>query len=262
MQIEVNGNRVAYQLFGRADAPVVMMSHSLGCSLAMWDPQESALGGDYRVLRYDTRGHGGSGAPEGAYDFDQLGDDAVALMDALEVDRVHWVGLSMGGMIGQNLALRYGDRLRSLVLCNTACVIPAEMRGLWDERIATAASDGMASLWQATVDRWFTGPFLARNPPAVAAIEDLFMATPPAGYIGCCQAIRSLDYEARLGEISQPTLIIVGEDDPATPVSASELIHRGISGSELVVLPNAAHLSSVEQPQAFNQALTGFLAAH
>lgn len=260
MQIEANGNAVYYELSGAEGAPVVMLSQSLACSSGMWRPQRAALEGSYRVLAYDTRGHGRSGAPTGAYDLDMLGDDAVALMDALAIDRVHWCGLSMGGMIGQNLGLRHADRVISLTLCDTSSRIPPEMRPLWRERIETAERQGMAALVDSTLERWFTAPYLAANGPEVEAVRRLILATPPAGYIGCCHAISSLDYTDRLGAIDKPTLVIVGADDPATPVAAAEAIRAAIPGAELVVLPNASHISNIEQAEAFNRALTGFLA--
>ncbi len=217
MQIEANGNSVNYEISGRDDGPVVMLSHSLACSTVMWAPQLPALEAGYRVVNYDTRGHGASGAPAGAYSFDQLGDDAVALMDALGLDAVHWVGLSMGGMIGQNMALRRPERVRSLVLCDTSSRIPAEAAQAGEERIGIVRREGMQGVLNSTLERWFTGPFLAAAEDRVAPIRETILATPVEGFIGCCQAIRALDYTDRLGEIEKPTLIIVGEQDQGTP---------------------------------------------
>jgi 3-oxoadipate enol-lactonase len=259
MQIEANGNTVNYEISGRDDGPVVMLSHSLACSTVMWVPQLPALEAHYRVVNYDTRGHGASGAPAGAYSLDQLGDDAVALMDALGLEAVHWVGLSMGGMIGQNLALRRPERLRSLGLCDTSSRIPAEAGPVWEERIEIVGQQGMQALLDSTLERWFTAPFLAAAEDRVAPIREAILATPVEGFIGCCQAIRRLDYTDRLGEIEKPTLIIVGEEDQGTPVAASEAIKAGIAGSKLVVLPQAAHLSNIEQAEAFTGALMEFL---
>jgi 3-oxoadipate enol-lactonase len=259
MQISANGIRMEYVLSGKQDAPVVMMSHSLGCNLALWNYQLEALEPHFRVLRYDTRGHGGSEATEGAYSLGQLGFDAIALMDTLGVERVHWVGISMGGMIGQELAFNHPDRLLSLSLCDTAAILPLEAQPLWQERIETARTKGLSALIEATLERWFTPAFLAKNPPQVEQIRGQFLATSVAGYIGCSEAIRGLNYLERLPEIQIPTLIVVGEDDPGTPVAFSEAIHERIAGSRLQVLPDAAHLSNVEQSQAFNQALLEFL---
>ncbi len=235
------------------------LSHSLGSSLAMWDPQMEPLEPHYQVLRYDTRGHGGSDAPAEAYTLDQLGEDAVGLLDALRIGVVHWVGLSMGGMIGQCLALNHADRLKSLALCDTAAIIPWEAQPVWQERIDTARSRGMQALVQSTLERWFTPAYLSQESQGVALIRKHFLATPVTGYIGCSEAIRGLNYLERLSQVKIPTLIIVGEGDPGTPVAASEAMHERIPGSRLVILRSAAHLSNVEQPGAFNAALMRFL---
>ena len=263
MQIEANCIQINYELSGKEGAPVVVLSHSLGSSLAMWEPQLKSLEPHFRVLRYDTRGHGGSEVPEGAYTMDQLGDDAIGLIDALGVEeRVHWVGLSMGGMIGQCLALNQPDRLRSLVLCDTTAIIPKESQPVWEERIDRAREKGMQALVQKTLERWFTRPYLEKSPPEVGLIRTHFLVTPVAGYIGCSQAIRRLNYLERLSEIRIPTFIMVGESDPGTTVAASEAMHERIPDSKLVVLPSAAHFSNVEQAEAFNEYLVAFLREH
>lgn len=261
MRITANGLRVNWQLTGPEDAPVVVLSHSLGSSGIMWEWQVPMLVERFRVLRYDTRGHGGTDAPAGPYSLDELGDDAFGLLDALDIERVHWVGLSMGGMIGQNLALRRPGRLASLVLCDTTSEIPEEAKSMWDERIATAEMQGLAPLCEGTMERWFTPAFLARNPEEVQIIREEFLKTPTSGYVGCCQAIRELDYTSRLASIAMPVQIIVGAGDPSTPPAVSEMMHERIAGSTLAVIPDAAHLSNVEQPRAFNNALMRFLMA-
>ncbi len=261
MNIVTNGIQIHYQISGEEDAPVVMLSHSLGSSLAMWQTQMQALDASFRVLRYDVRGHGGSEAPEGPYTLEQLGEDVVDPMDALGIDRVHWVGLSMGGMIGQGLALNHSSRLRSLALCDTAAILPQDAQPIWQERIERAREKGMESLADETMARWFTQPFLAKGPAALEMIRREFLATPVSGYVACSQAIMGLNYLACLSGIKLPTLIIVGADDPGTPVSASVAIQRMIPQSQLVIIPSAAHLSNVEQPEAFNWALMNFLLA-
>jgi 3-oxoadipate enol-lactonase len=261
MRIDLNGFHVSYQLSGPEGAPVVCLSHSLASSSVMWDPQIAVLSQNFRLLRYDTRGHGGSDAPRGPYGLDQLGDDVVAMLDALGIDRVHWVGLSMGGMIGQNLALRYPQRLASMMLCDTLSVVSEEAQPIWEERIQIAVRDGMAPLCEPTLARWFTPAYLQSGPPAVETIRSQLMETPVNGYVGCCEAIRRLDYLRRLHEISLPVGVVVGAEDPAAPPSASQAIHQRIAGSSLVVIDNAAHLSNVEQPEAFNAAMLGFLEA-
>ncbi len=259
MQISTNGTKINCVLSGKKDASVVVLSHSLGSGMNMWDPQIEALEPYYRVLRYDMRGHGESDAPKGAYTLEQLAADVVGLLDALEIATVHFVGLSIGGMIGQCLGLNYADRLTSLVLCSTAAVIPKEAKPMFEERKQIARQKGMSALVDGTMERWFTLPYRHTNPPAVDLIRKQFLATPVAGFIGCSEAILGLDYLDRLSEIKRPTLIMVGEEDQGTPVAASEAIHAGIFNSQLEVLPSAAHLSNVEQASAFNAGLLRFL---
>ena len=261
MKIKANGIQMNYELSGKEDAEVVVLGHSLASSLVMWQPQMEELNRHHRVLCYDTRGHGGTDAPVPPYTLEQLGEDAVALLDALGIDTVHWVGLSMGGMIGQCIALNHPGRFKSLSLCDTAAVIPAEADPVWQERIDLVRREGMAPSVQSTLERWFTPPYLGLNPPVVDVIRRLISATPVDGYIGCSEAIRHLDYLDRLSEIKVPTLIMVGEDDPGTPVEASRVMHDRIPNSTLTVLPSAAHLSNIEQTERFNHALMKFLAA-
>lgn len=259
MKITANGITVHCVLEGPPDAPVVTLSHSLATDLAMWEPQAAALAGRWRVLRYDTRGHGGTEVTAGAYSLDQLADDALALLRALGIRRTHWVGLSMGGMIGQVLALRAPEVLASLVLADTTSRMPAEARGQWDERIRIAETQGMEPLVQPTIDRWFTKPFQARRPEVVDRVRTMIRRTDPRGYVGCCHAIKTLDLTDRLPAITLPTLVVVGEEDPGTPVAAARTIHERIRGSRLHIIPSAAHLSNLEQPEAFTAALVDFL---
>jgi len=261
VRITANGLRINWQLTGPENAPVVVLSHSLGSSGIMWDWQVPMFVERFRVLRYDTRGHGGTDAPAGPYHLDSLGDDAIGLLDALDIQRVHWVGLSMGGMIGQNLALRHPQRLDSLVLCDTTSEVPPEARATWDERIATAEMHGLEPLCAGTMERWFTPAFLERNPEEVQVIRQQFLQTPTSGYVGCCQAICELDYTDRLSSIALPVQIIVGAQDPSAPPSVSEMMQERISGAALTVIDDAAHLSNVEQPRAFNNAAMRFLMA-
>jgi len=259
MRIKTKGIQMNYELSGKKGAPVVVLSHSLGCSLTIWEPQMDSLNLHFQVLRYDIRGHGRSDATPGAYTLELLGEDVIGLLDALNIDQVHFVGLSVGGMIGQYLALNHLRRLKSLALCDTAAVIPADAQPIWQERIDAARKKGMESSVEQTLERWFTPSFLSLNSPRVAAIRKEFLATRVEGYIGCMEAIRKLNYLDRLSMIKLPTLIMVGEDDPGTPVSASEAMHKQIPYSRLVVLPSARHLSNVEQSDAFNAALIKFL---
>lgn len=259
MLIQANGIQMNYEISWEKDAPVVILSHSLGSGLKMWEPQMEALESHFRVLRYDTRGHGGSEVTTGPYTLELLGEDAIGLLDALGFDKVHWVGISMGGMIGQGIALNHPHRLLSLALCDTAAIIAAEAQPIWQERIDMALKKGMESQLQATMERWFTPSFLSLNPLMLTLIKEQFLATPVEGYINCSEAIRRLNYLERLREINLPTLIMVGEDDPGTPVSASEAMHERIQHSKLVILRSARHFSNVEQPEAFNANLIAFL---
>jgi 3-oxoadipate enol-lactonase len=259
MRVQTATITTNYELSGPPQAPVVMLSHSLGSNLHMWDPQLAALEARFRVLRYDTRGHGGSDVPEGAYTLEQLVADAAGLLDALDIATVHFVGLSMGGMIAQGFALSHPGRLDRLVLCDTSAFMPPEAQPIIQDRIDTARREGLAALIDSTLARWFTADYLRRQGPGVAMIRSILESSPTAGYIGCTEAIRRLNYLDDLARITRPTLIVVGEEDPGTPVAAARAIHERIGGSRLVILPSASHLCNVEQAQAFNSALTGFL---
>ena len=259
MIVEVNGIKIHCELSGKDQAPVVVLSHSLACSQLMWWPQLELLEAHFRVLRYDTRGHGHSAAPPGAYTLDQLVDDAAGMLDALGIERVHWVGLSMGGMIAQGLALNHPDRLITLVLADTAAIIPAEAQPVWQERIDAASKGGMQAVAESTLERWFTQSYLKQNSPGIDRIRQQILATPLTGYIGCSEAIRRLNYLEQLNAVQTTTLIMVGADDPGTPVAASEAMHSQIKNSKLVVIPQAAHLSNIEQADTFNDELMGFL---
>ena len=259
MNIQANGISVHYELSGSEGAPVVMMSHSLAANLSMWAPQVAALSARYRVLHYDLRGHGGSDAPSGAYSFDMLADDALGLLRALNIDRCHFVGLSIGGMIGQALGIRGAPEIASLILCATSSRMPPETHSVWDGRIQQVRTQGMASIASGTLERWFTAPFRADHAAEVADVAAMISATTVDGFAGCASAIKQLDFTAQLKNIKLPTLLIVGRDDPGTPVAASEVIHREIAGSEMVVLENAMHICNIEQPDAFNRALLAFL---
>ena len=258
MKTNANGIHVNYEIEG--SGPWVVMSHSLACGLHMWDEQVEALRDRYRVLRFDTRGHGASDAPDGAYTLDMLADDLHGLLQALRVERAHFVGLSMGGMIGMTYALKYPGALRSLVLCDTSSRIGPEAAPVWQERIDTVSAKGMEPMVEPTLKRWFTESFLATRPPVVERVAKMIRSTPSKGYIGCCHAIPKINLTDRLNAIKCQVQVIVGEQDVGTPVAMAETIHKAIPGSELVVIPSASHLSNLEQPAAFNRALLGFLA--
>ncbi|MDW8469638.1 MAG: 3-oxoadipate enol-lactonase [Burkholderiales bacterium] len=262
MKAKTNGIETYYEIHGREGGEWLVFSHSLACSVRMWDPQIAAFSDRYRILAYDTRGHGASDAPPGPYSLEMLADDLKALLDALGIVRAHFCGLSMGGMIGQTFALKYPGVLRTLVLADTTSRYPPEAAALWAERIRIAETQGMEPLAQPTLERWFTKAFREANPATVEAIRRLILATPVAGYVGCCHAIPKIDLTARLAEIRCPALVIVGAEDPGTPPAMAREIHAHLPGSALVEIPQAAHLANLEQPQAFNRALGEFLARH
>ena len=261
MKTRTNGIETNYEIHGSEGAPWLVLSHSLACSVRMWDPQIEALKGRYRILAYDTRGHGASGAPAGPYSLEMLADDLKALLDAVGAKNPHYCGLSMGGMIGQTFALKYPGVFRTLTLADTTSRYPAEAWPQWQARIKTAEEQGMAPLVQATLERWFTEPFRRQNPGAVEAVRKLIVSTPVAGYVGCCHAIPKIDLTARLKEIKCPILVIVGENDPGTPPAMAREIHENAPGSRLAILPQAAHLANLENPAAFTKAMQDFLGA-
>ena len=262
MKTKTNGIETSYELYGKEGAPWLVLSHSLACSVRMWDPQIAALKDGFRILAYDTRGHGASEAPKGPYTLEMLADDLKALLDALGVKDPHYCGLSMGGMIGQTFALKYPGVFRTLMLADTTSRYPAEAWPQWQQRIAIAEEKGMQPLVQATLERWFTEDFRNSHPEPVAAIAKLIASTPVAGYAGCCHAIPKINVTDRLKEIKAPILVICGDKDPGTPPAMSEEIHRSAPGSKLVMIPNAAHLSNLENPAAFTGAMQEFMAAH
>jgi len=257
MKTTVNGTEIYYEVHGKEGAPWIVMSHSLACSVRMWDEQIASFKDRYRILAFDTRGHGSSAAPSGAYTLEMLADDAKGVMDKEGVKRCHWVGLSMGGMIGQTFALKYPGVFQTLALADTTSRYPAEGAALWADRIKTAESQGMQPLLEGTLARWFTEPYRKAAPKRLADIANLILTTPVAGYVGCCHAIPKINLTARLKDIKCPILVIVGEQDMGTPPAMAQEIHDNAPGSKLVIIPAAAHISNVEQPAAFDAALEG-----
>jgi len=257
MKISANGIDINYTIEG--EGPWVTMSHSLACNLHMWDEEAKRLSKRHKVLCYDTRGHGASSAPAGAYTLDLLADDLHALLQALGVQSTHFVGLSMGGMIGQTFALKYPGMFDSLALCDTTSRYPAEAAPLWAERIKIVESQGMEPMVTPTLERWFTASYRKTRPEVVEKVAAMIRSTPAPGFVGCCHAIPKINLTGRLKEIRCPSVVIVGKDDPGTPVAMAEDIHQAMPGSKLVIIPSAAHLSNLEQPDAFNQALAEFL---
>lgn len=259
MRARISDIDIAYRLDGPAQAPVVMLSHSLATTMDMWKPQLPALAKDYRVLSYDMRGHGETSAPGGAYSFAMLAGDVVGLLDHLKIERAAFVGLSIGGMIGQYMAIHHADRLRCVALCSTTSAIPEAGRVLWDQRIGAVESGGMAPQAESTLERWFTAPYRAAHPEVMNWVGAMIRTTPAAGFIGCGRAIQELNLTAELSKIRVPTLVMPGEKDPGTPPALSEVIHKAVPGSEYSVVPDAAHLSNIEQAQVFNDRILQFL---
>ncbi len=254
--LQANGITVHYQIDGNDSAPPLVLSNSLGTNLHMWDNQVDALSKRFRVIRYDTRGHGRTEAPAGPYTFRQLGEDAIALLDTLKLAKVRFCGLSMGGMIGMWLARHAPERIEQLVLCNTAAKFG--MPAIWNQRIATVRASGMTAITSSVIERWFSKNFRDASQKEIDPIVEMLHTTKPEGYAGCCAAIRDVDQRWPIGEIATPVLVIGGKLDPATPYEAAELIASRIPGAKLVGL-DAAHLSNIEQPAAFSKALNEFL---
>lgn len=257
MKVKANGIEIHYEIEG--SGPWLTMSHSLACNLHMWDPQMPVLTKKFKVLRFDTRGHGQSSAPAGEYNLDQMADDVKGLLDALKIKQTHWAGLSMGGMIGQAFALKYPGVFQSMVLADTASRRPPEAATMWGDRIKIAREQGMEALVESTLARWFTEPYRNSHKDVMKRIGDDIRNTPVNGFIGCCHAISRLDYLDRLKEIKVPALIMVGEQDHGTPPEAARVIQQNLPGSELKIIPSAAHISNVEQADEFNKSMIGFL---
>ena len=258
-RISANGIEFAYRWDGSPDGPVVMMAHAMGTSHRIWDRQVDSVGDRYRLLRYDWRGHGDTEAPQGPYRLGQFVDDAIAVMDALNLSEVHWVGISTGGMIGQGLGIHHPDRLRSLALCNTTSRATPWYRSWVAERQAIVRRSGMVPVWEMTKALWFTDPYVEAAGPDYQLIRAVFEATPRAGYLGATSAVAELDYTDALHLIDRPTLVIAAGDDSVTPPEHARVIHERIAGSRLEVVPGQRHFSNVESPEAFNPVLRGFL---
>lgn len=250
------GVSIHYTIEGAAGAPVLVMSNSLGTTLQMWDPQMPALLRHFRVLRYDTRGHGRSSVPAEPFGMAELGADVLAVMEHAGVGRAHFCGLSMGGMTGMWLARHHADRFGRFVLANTAALIgPASV---WDNRIATVQREGMAAIVPGVLERWFTPSYRASHAQAMAPVRDMLLACDPAGYTANCAAVRDADLRDALPQVAAKMLVIVGEQDAATTPAQGREVSQAVPGAEYLSL-DAAHLSNWELPQAFVDAVVRFV---
>jgi len=259
MQARVNGTDIAYRLDGPEAAPVVVLSHSIATTMDMWRGQVPALAQQFRVLRYDMRGHGESAAPAGPYDFEMLAADVVGLLDHLKIDRAAFVGISISGMIGQALGVKHGHRLRGLVLSNTTSDPPPPE--MWDQRIADAEKGGMETQVQSTLGRWFTEPYRRANAAVMDWIAAMIRNTPVNGFVGCGRAIQGLGFANHLRNITAPTLIMTGDQDPGTTVAMAKTLSNRIPQAQMQIIKGASHLSAIEKEAAFNTLLSIYLSA-
>ncbi|MEN7530012.1 alpha/beta fold hydrolase [Cupriavidus sp. DL-D2] len=241
------------------EGPWVVLAHALAANLTLWDDTARHLASRYRVLRIDMRGHGGSDAPVGAYTMTRLADDVIAVMDALDIGQAHFCGVSVGGMVGQTLGVRHAERLLSLTLVDTIDHTPMTAHPMWANRIGQAEAHGMKGLQEGTLERWMTQPYRDGHPEAVERIAQMIRATPVQGFVGVAQAILAFDLAEAIRRIRCPTLVVVGDKDEGAPVSMAQSIAEKIPGAKLEVLPDAAHLSFIEQPERFHAVFDVFL---
>jgi 3-oxoadipate enol-lactonase len=250
------GNQIAYLIEG--EGPWLTLSHSLASNMSMWSPQMPLLTKHFKVLRFDTRGHGQSSAPIDPYTLDELALDAYELLQSLAIERTHWLGLSMGGMIGQTLVLKYPQLFHSLVLADTTSKRPDNAKQMWGERIAKAKAQGMLAMVDSTLARWFEEDYRKANPIIIQEISEGITSTSVNGFAGCCEAISHINTFDRLHEITCPTLIMVGENDHGTPPHMAKAMKEKIPDASFFEIPNAGHISNVEQSAIFNQHLMNF----
>lgn len=254
--IDADGCLLNVSVEGRDGGPTIMLSNSLGATMQMWEPQMAALTKLYRVIRYDRRGHGKSGVPAGPYSMERFGKDVLAILDDLNIEKIHWCGLSMGGMVGQWLGANAPERIEKLILANTSCYYPDPTN--WLNRIKAVNEGGIASIADAVIAAWLTADFREREPQITARMKAMLVATPVQGYVACCEALSRLDQRDLLPRITAPTLVIAGRHDVSTPVEASVYIRSNIPNASMTLL-DAAHISNVEQSHNFTEAVVGFL---
>lgn len=254
--IDADGCLLNVSVEGRDGGPTIMLSNSLGATMQMWEPQMAALTKLYRVVRYDRRGHGKSGVPAGPYSMERFGKDVLAILDDLNIEKIHWCGLSMGGMVGQWLGANAPERIEKLILANTSCYYPDPTN--WLNRIKAVKESGIASIADAVIAAWLTADFREREPQITQRMKAMLVASPVEGYVACCEALSTLDQRDLLPRITAPTLVIAGRHDMSTPVEASIFIRSHIPNASMTLL-DAAHISNVEQSHNFTEAVVGFL---
>ena len=259
MKIKANGITFNCEISGREGAPWVVFSNSLMTNLSMWDEQAAALGNDFRVLRYDQRGHGGTDAPAGGYGFDTLTEDIIALFDALQIKRAHFVGLSMGGMTAVALAEQYPDRVERIVPCDCGPASTPQSAQQWEERIALAKTQGMEALVEPTIGRWYPPEFAAANKPIVDKVRQMIRTTPANGFIGCATALSNFDLRPGLSGVKHRTLFLCGSKDAS--LGGTKALNAGVAGSTLIEIPGAGHISNTENPALFTRSVREFLLA-
>lgn len=257
--VEHAGCRLRYEVDGNPAGPPVLFSNSLGTTCELWNPQLEGLSSTFRIIRYDTRGHGSSDVPDGPYTIDVLGRDAIAVLDAAGVEQAHICGLSLGGLTAMWLGVHRPDRVRSVTLVSTAARIATAM--MWEERIVQVQTSGVGPLADAAMGRWFSQSFRDSHPGVVATYHRMLSETPAAGYAACCAAIRDADLRSAIARISVPTLIIAGHHDPVTPPADAEAMHERIPDSRVSLL-DAAHILNVEKAREFDDLLNAFITEH
>jgi len=258
MRIKANGITFNCEIDGPERAPWVMFSNSLATNLSMWNPQVADFEPSFRVLRYDQRGHGGTEAPAGRYTYPQLVADAVALLDALEIERTHFVGLSMGGATALALAELHPDRVDHVVVCDSPCMSTPAGAQQWEERITTAGKGGMEALVDSTLSRWFPPETLAAKPAHVERVRAMILSTPVNGFIGGAAALSDHDYNAAVATVTRPVLFIAGSKDGVTPAAMKDM-HQRLAGSRYVELEGAGHISNLDRPAEFSHAVREFI---
>lgn len=262
MLVETNGVRLNCVVEGPEGAPWITLSHALANNLTLWDDVAASLKDRFRVLRYDHRGHGQSPPVPGPYTFPMLIDDVLGLWDKLGVEKSHWVGLSIGGMIGYGLAIEHPQRMLSLTACDSRPDAPPDYAAYFQHRIDLAREKGMEGVVEPTIERWFTPETRAKNPPVLDKVREMIRTTTPVGHEGCCEALKTLAFGPRLHLIRVPTLILGGAKDKGAPPEALSEAAAKIPGAEHAIIPDAGHITALENPQGFREALDAFLAKH